>query len=612
MVRPHSGSPRPKHRSLSDDYHSRMHHDDRFGPPSRSPRGFRGPPGKTSSWRGGHDCGRPPSFKRPPLMGERRDRPSGQWMSQNKDHYQGYPPPLDHQRGHRRPSPPRQNRPPSSQHRMSPQGPGHWGAPYHSHHSGRGAASSRPVHGLPNERFASPRHQSPYRGPSTRPSPVHEQEKGWGPNRHHSPRDRPLGRPAHGGQHWNGPSGFSHNGESSLSGSPQRKPREFHGRSSYPERWSAERDPKKQYGERGGAGHHRTEWEHRGNFHPRPYRSPSWKSSLPPHLFSAPSFSSGPRFPQPRYPPERQSGRPPKRSLDHGPHMSMGFPEHGSPKRFRREMSFRPPALRGFGGRALSIKDKSRLLKNRKFRAESIARLQGDPIRPRKLDKIPKPLKVDNPPSSQKDNLKKSVVKSEAHKASPKQSSSSADPKRDSESVSIQKGSRRSVSTHSSSPIEQRLSSDLVVVSKWQAGPRPSSPSPSPKNSAPWRDRAPKPKAESSQETLNERFSKLHDAASAREQRGHPEKIKRPVDGPKGFAVKPFRKFGTIQRPNFHPGPGPKRFPFDHPGNFRRPLMATSMPRPVFRKSQSIMSKYRNLQTVRQRGAYGRGPNAHW
>lgn len=40
----------------------------------------------------------------------------------------------------------------------------------------------------------------------------------------------------------------------------------------------------------------------------------------------------------------------------------------------------------------------------------------------------------------------------------------------------------------SSSPIDRRLSRDLVVVSHWEAGHKPTSP----KNSAPWRNRAPK------------------------------------------------------------------------------------------------------------------------
>lgn len=44
----------------------------------------------------------------------------------------------------------------------------------------------------------------------------------------------------------------------------------------------------------------------------------------------------------------------------------------------------------------------------------------------------------------------------------------------------------------SSSPIDRRLSRDLVVVSHWEAGHKPST---SPKNNAPWRNKAPKNKS---------------------------------------------------------------------------------------------------------------------
>jgi len=44
----------------------------------------------------------------------------------------------------------------------------------------------------------------------------------------------------------------------------------------------------------------------------------------------------------------------------------------------------------------------------------------------------------------------------------------------------------------SSSPIDRRLSRDLVVVSHWEAGHKPSTSS---KNNAPWRNKAPKNKS---------------------------------------------------------------------------------------------------------------------
>lgn len=62
--------------------------------------------------------------------------------------------------------------------------------------------------------------------------------------------------------------------------------------------------------------------------------------------------------------------------------------EHGPPKRFRREMPVRPMPLKGFGGRCLSLKDKARLLKGRKFRAESVTRFKMPPPRPRPSDKM--------------------------------------------------------------------------------------------------------------------------------------------------------------------------------------------------------------------------------
>lgn len=144
-----------------------------------------------------------------------------------------------------------------------------------------------------------------------------------------------------------------------------------------------------------------------------------------------------------------------------------------------------------------------------------------------------------------------------------------------------------------SSPIDRRLSRDLVVVSHWEAGHKPST---SPKNNAPWRNRAPKNKSEGSESdgslTLNERFTKL---------KSPEQKDRRPSGGPE----KSLRKPGPFLRPNFRPvgvntGPGPLEIP-------RKPLMATIIPRPpfsskpVFKKSQSIMSKYKNLQSLRHK-----------
>ncbi|KAL7835175.1 hypothetical protein SRHO_G00294220 [Serrasalmus rhombeus] len=121
-----------------------------------------------------------------------------------------------------------------------------------------------------------------------------------------------------------------------------------------------------------------------------------------------------------------------------------------------------------------------------------------------------------------------------------------------------------------SSPLDRQLTRDLVVVSHWEAGTRPSS---SPKGSSPWKNRPAKNKSDtpSSREslTLSERFGKLHSpGCSPRDQ-----KERRPVD-----PGKPFRKPGPFQKPGFRPNLGFKKGPCPD-GVFRRPLMATIVPR---------------------------------
>ncbi|XP_026854263.2 trithorax group protein osa [Electrophorus electricus] len=608
MVRPHSGSPRSKQRPFSDGYHSE-HHGGRMGPSSRSQRGFRGHPGKAPpSWRESSSGGPYPYSKRPPLMGEPRERPHGHWMSQNQDHFRQYHSPQDSQRGHRRPSLPSSNRSPALQHRLSPHGPSHGPPghhrppPFHRNHSGHVSPSSRHFHGPPSDRRG-PSPHSTYRAPQRHLSPAHEQERSWGPPRYLGPRERPLMRQARGGHRWNGPGGYPHpNGEVRPSGSPYRKPREFHERSSYPERWSAERDPRKPLGEVGRdrgrvrPGHLTPEWVHREGGHPYPrppYRAPSWKAGPPS------SSNSSSRFP----PPMRPQERPPlkRRSQEFGrPPSSMGM-EYGPPKRFRRELSVRPLPPRGFGGRGLSLKDKSRLLKGRNFRAESVARFKLPPPRPsEKLQKTKVQKTSKNSEESCEDAPRKVPVKKSAKRPTTRESptdtdSKSTDPERDSET---QVESRRSVRAHSSSPID-KLTHDLVVVSHWEAETRPSS---SPKSSPPWKNRASKHKMDTSNShgnlTPNERFGKLHSTGSALRD----QKDRRPTTGP----GKLIRKPGSFQKPNFRPTLGIKKGPCPD-GVFRKPLMATIVARPplhqkpVFRKSQSIMSKYRNLQTLRRK-----------
>ncbi|XP_057178629.1 serine/arginine repetitive matrix protein 1 [Triplophysa rosa] len=598
MVRPHSGSPRSKHRPFSDNYNS-MNHEGRFGPPSRSPRGFRGPPGKAPpSWRESNSGGRQPYLKRPSYMGERKER-HGHWMQHNQDQFHAYPSSQDSHRGRRRPSPPRSSRPPPVQPRQSPHFPPE--PPSHRQPLFRGKHMSHPspsrhFHGPPPERRVPSPHGS-FRGPQRRPSPAQEHERSWGP----APRERPFGRPPLGGQNWNGPRGYMHplSGDSRLSGPPQRKPREFHGRSSNQERWSAERDQRPPH--HGGVGREfqrpSMDWAHRGEASPHsrpPYRSPAWKPGPPPS-------GSSSRFYPPLRPHERPMGRPMKRNIQEfrGPPPPGGL-ENGPPKRFCRELSVRPLFHRGFRG--LTLNDKSRLLKARKFRAESVTRFRLPLPRPRIADRDQK-AKTQTAPRHSKDStgvqprkvsLKKGLPST--RESSPNMDSKTAKPERDYET---KVESRRSVSAHSSSPIDRRLSRDLVVVSHWEAGHKPST---SPKNSAPWRNRAPKNKTESSESdgnlTLNERFTKLHSPGSSSQD----QKDRRPS----GSSEKSMGKPGSFTRPNFPPVGGVKTGPAPD-GIPRKPLMSSIIPRPpfiqkpVFKKSQGIMSKYKNLQTLRHK-----------
>uniref|UniRef100_A0A671L9B2 Serine/arginine repetitive matrix protein 1-like n=1 Tax=Sinocyclocheilus anshuiensis TaxID=1608454 RepID=A0A671L9B2_9TELE len=583
MVRQHSGSPRSKHRPFSVNYSS-MNHEGRFGPPSRSQRGFRGPPGKAPpSWRDNNSSGPQPYPKRPSFMGERRERPHGPWM-QHEDNFHPYPSSQDSQRGRRRPSPPRSSRPPPVQHRQSPHGPIH-GPPshraplFHENHLSH-TSPSRHFHGPPSDRRIPSPHSS-FRGPQRRPSPQ-EHDRSWCP----TPRERlrPFGRPALGRHHWNGPGGYPHppGGDLRLSGPPQRKPREFHGRSSYPERWSAERDHRVPHGELGRESWRPSmEWAHGGGGSPHtrpPYRSPARRPGPPP------SGSSLRPYPPFRLQ-ERPFGWPMKRkSQEFRRPPSSSALEHGPPKRFRRELSVRPLPLRGFRGRGLSLQDKSRLIKARKFRAESVAQFKLPPPRPRISERVQNP-KPQTAPKNAKDSpgvppRKLSLKKMpSSRESSPHTDSKTAEPERDSET---KVESRRSVSAHSSSPIGRRLSPDLVVVSHWEAGHKPST---SPKNNTPWRNKAPKSKSEESEShgnlTLNERFTKLQSPIrSSQEQKE--------------------------RRPNFQPTAGVKRGSAPD-GVTRKPLMGTLIPRPpfnqkpVFKKSQSIMSKYKNLQTLRHK-----------
>lgn len=222
-------------RSFSDSSHSE-HHGGRLGPASR---GFRGPPGKAPpSWREGNSAGHSPYPRdKRPMMGEPRERPYGHWMPQNHDNFRPYPMSQESQRGRRRSSPSRMNHPPPVQHRHSPHGPPGPHRPFHGNHSGHVSPSSRYYHSPPSDRRGPSPHNT-FRAPQRYQNSPHEHERSLGPGRQPSPRERPFGRLAHRGHRWNGPGGYPHpNGEPRPSVSPLRKPREFHERNSYPERY---------------------------------------------------------------------------------------------------------------------------------------------------------------------------------------------------------------------------------------------------------------------------------------------------------------------------------------------------------------------------------------
>ncbi len=129
---------------------------------------------------------------------------------------------------------------PPVQHRQSPHGPIH-GPPshraplFHENHPSH-TSPSRHFHGPPSDRRIPSPHSS-FRGPQRRPKPSgtwqklvpHSSGEALWPT---STCRAPL--------EW--PGGYPHppRGDSRLSGPPQRKFREFHGRSAYPERYKNE------------------------------------------------------------------------------------------------------------------------------------------------------------------------------------------------------------------------------------------------------------------------------------------------------------------------------------------------------------------------------------
>ncbi|KAI1903158.1 hypothetical protein AGOR_G00024330 [Albula goreensis] len=616
MVRPYSGSPRPKHRPFAHSYgshdpHSRMQRVDHYGMHSRDQRDFNQM--KSSDWKehreGGPPQGRPPHFtKAPRLMDERREpgqhfhRPGGQWRPQAQGRFRGYAPQTDRpspepHRSHRRLSPPRPSHSPPS-HRQQPIQSPSAGPPGHRRPSHR-----VPFHGPhPKHQPTSPRHfhsvvrapspmanHGPFRGPHRHPGTMGEQDRSRdrGAGRGHSPRESSFERQAR-GERWNGTGAFPrpHSGERRFSTSPQRKSQEFHRRSSYPERLSTERETRRHSESEREVEESRrsTEWGEESSPH-HLYRSPKWKAVSSP--------SSSPRFQHHHQPQERPTRRLMKRKHPEGrpPPTVSGF-EH-SAKQARRETPQQFHTTRGFGGRGLSLKDKSRLLKEKKLRTTSGTGLNSPVPSPKpKHPKKQPPTKEENeveeqhPPTrkprssatvqnEQPDAAKGRTLKKRSLKRVPRKlpppSDTTANSLRETETLTIKVDTRHTLSTHSSSPSDRQLSRDLVTVSRRGLGGMSEE-----KSSGTWRDRTQKTQtgdfgpelimlvhqvkesffSSHGNLTLNERFSKLQDStSSSHEHRGRYSGLKRQVDMPllSHKPEKPVKTMGPPQRTTFRP-----------------------------------------------------------
>ncbi|CAL8267460.1 unnamed protein product [Merluccius merluccius] len=610
MVRPQFGPPRFKSRPYNngppfeprDEQFSRRDGPDYTG---KAPRSWRGS-------RGGR--GRPPFTKRTPLMAERREPAHGGWRPQHQDSFQSsYSHQMDPHHGHRRPSPSRPNRPPEAQHRPTPHSPphaspGHRGPSYREGPSNAGHRSPSPWHYNKSPADRRPGSSVPYRGSfrgrNRHPGAPHGEQRNTDPRGHHSPRERQSDHPAHGSKRWGGDGEFphQHNGEFGPPG-PQRKPREFHRRNSYPQRWSSEQDPRRPRGEVEREGNRPLmENAQQSHSHPPPYRSPAWKGTPPPSC--SPSFHGSPR--------ERQGMVPPrKRRL---PDLSQPFadapPEHGHFKLARRGRPSLFAAPMGFGCRPLVFGgDRRRTFPpGRPMRAHPpVARRAPPPPPP-----PPPPVKPNKPQAEDPEarGSSSSVLASRKERFQPnaaplrnlelrrikppvspgEEDSRAHKSPEGSDTESEQVESRRSVSTRSCSPPDKPLPSDLVVVSHWQAGS-------STKDCSPSRDESP--------HSTTGRFTHQNMTIVPRRQTCDSDVS----------SVKRFSKFhgsrpSLIERPYRPPfAHGPRRMPPpEQPWNVRKPLMESFVPRPfpqhkpAFRKSQSIRSKYRNMQAMRQRG----------
>ncbi|TKS83031.1 hypothetical protein D9C73_017140 [Collichthys lucidus] len=633
MVRPHFGPPRLKPRPYGDG-HGIGPHEGNYNPNSKNRRDVQGDcPGKAPfHWRDSRGRGRPPYVRRVPLMGEQREPRFNHRRSPNHDNFQSYPPKMESHHSQRRSSPSRPNRPPHVQHQSSSRSPAqgsqnHRGPPFHGHPSGHRSPSPRQFHNHPADRRpgSAPPYRGSFRGHKRQPGFQHQEQRSREPRGNFSPRERPYEHSGHGMKCWNEAGSFSHpqNGEHGPSGGP----REMHGRGSMPERWSSEQDSRRQRGpgERQASRSHSRE-RAQDVLHLPSFRSPSWKGGPSPS-------SSYHRNPQ-----ERQVAGPHKRriseismpSSDHS--LELGNPKH--PRRGRPQLLSIP---RPFGGKPMSFRDKPYQARSGQIQAESLMRLRIPPsIKPR--PRLGDPASRGNISSvlairkkrfqSNSSPLKKLEPRSSEQSPSREESSTSKS-SRDSDTSKEQVESRRSLNTHRSSPIEKR---DLVVLSHWPPGPSTSS-----KGDSSPKAYSPKPKTEhcSDDDTAaNSRLSRMNDSRSSPEDRKRDfldKRMFRPFNNMMQDNHRPWRPFRR-PGPGQRPGPGPRPCPGPGPGpmqrprftggprnmgpdlSVRRPLMESLVPRPfpkrpVFRKTYSIMSKYRTMRVMRQRPPYNRGPN---
>ncbi|XP_048087043.1 serine/arginine repetitive matrix protein 1 isoform X1 [Alosa alosa] len=532
MVRPRTGSPRMKHRSYMSDFGSQ--NGGEHPRPFRSGRG--GGPGKAPpSWREAPNRGRKapyPDRQSAPWQQKSpqgRDRGQSSWQTKSQESYMGYASqPSDSHRHYGDPA----NRPGPAQRRPSPHEPASGRSHHRQYDGGPRRFESRPP--IPDHRSHKqvhpqpPHHRSPFR------PPTRQEERPWGRSQSPSYPSRPPPKPQHVSQagdrgrgrgrgrrgrgsgngcgretFWSerGPD-RSHpytstrphhpqprNGEGRCpSDSPLRKEREFHSRERYQSPqvvvqagWSSStgrdcNERRSRERERMGSGRHGNEPEHWPPPNPSQYRppphTPSWKAGPPPgphpsKLSAARRFQSHqtPRGPdrgssgyKRKYPEMLEQPRPPPPLFRH----------------FRRDPSVAPP-LRGFGGRGLSLRDKSRLMKNRKFREESVARFKTMPPPPPAIRGRPAPLQNRMayrpfPRQQTTEHHEAAPARKFPKRSSPSRKASSdhsPDPENPvSDGDQDQPRSpqyRRSSSRHSPIPLDQHLPSDLVVVSHWQA-----------------------------------------------------------------------------------------------------------------------------------------------